>query len=278
MSAPTTFARLTGLMLATGLILGACKEKTVNAPVSPSSGQAGERAPASGNTGAASAEVDYWPMIAPMVAGTYTGQCQRLPDLTRSAGKIVVARDGTVSAGDFSESIANGEIKLSSLIVDGAPVHSMEAADGDFKMNLADRGGADGVSATMVRGDKVVSCDKVVEPTGMRDKRLYPLFAAKVQSPGQDFKCYNPGALSSGEQAALPFRFTDGVLHINGEAFDFKAAEQEVATFARGLDRVEYRGILADNVTVQFELDESGMLRRFGALAGDSKMYMCEPA
>jgi len=66
------------------------------------------------------------------------------------------------------------------------------------------------------------------------------------------------------------------LLTLGADSFDFKAAEQEVATFSRGLSRVEYLGFLASKKTVQFELDESGRLRRFGAMAKDGKSYRCE--
>ena len=254
------------VLAAAGLLVTGCRQKVDNPPPSV---ETGERA----DNPVAARDFDYWGVISPLVAGTYDGQCQRLPEPTRSPGAFVVAPDGQVTVGDFSETMRNGEIKIARTIQNGVMTHHVEANDGQLRIFLVDAGSSSGVGTTMTREDKVVTCEKAAQALGLRSQRIYPLFAKMVEAPSEDFKCFDPVNAS---QSAVPFKFDDGVLTIGTDRFDFKAAQQETAAFSRGLNRVEYHGFLANEQTVHFELDEQGKLRRFGAMARDKKPYMCE--
>lgn len=254
------------LLAATGLLVTGCRQKVDNAPPPVETG-------ARADGPSAPRDFDYWRVISPLVAGTYEGQCQRLPEPTRSPGTFIVTEDGSVTIGDFNETMRKGEIKLARTIQNGVMTNLVEATDGQLRIHLVDAGSSSGVGTTMTREDKVVTCEKAAQPLGLRSQRIYPLFAQMVESPTEQFKCFDPVNAS---QTAVPFKFSDGVLTIGSDTFDFKSAEQETAAFSHGLSRVEYHGFLANQQTVHFELDEQGKLRRFGAMAKDKRPYMCE--
>ncbi len=254
------------LLVAPALILAGCRQKIDSAPPPV---ETGERA----DNPSVTRDVDYWRVISPLVAGTYEGQCQRLPDATRSPGTFRVAQDGKVTFGDLSETMRKGEIKLARTIQNGVMTNLVEAIDGPLRIYLVDAGASSGVGTTMTREDTVVTCEKAAQALGLRSQRIYPLFAQMVESPTEQFKCFDPVVAA---QSPVPFTFNDGVLAIGSDRFDFKSADQETAAFSHGLSRVEYHGFLANEQAVHFELDEQGKLRRFGAMAKDKRSYMCE--
>ena len=264
----TTSNLLALLLVASGLLVTGCKQRTEN---ESSQVRTGERAGNDGSAESAGSQKDYWTIIAPLMAGDYNGQCQRLPDVNRTPGTFEIADDGKVTIGDFTETVRKGEIKLARTIHNGVMTNLIEATDGELRVQLIDAGAS--VTAAMTRQDKIVTCEKAPEATGLRNQRLYPLFAEMVEGGSEQFKCYDP-VMRDG--APLPFKFNGGELTLGGKTFDFDAAEQEIVNFSRGLSRVEYKGFLANKEAVSFELDESGKLRRFGATLSDNKAFMCE--
>ena len=264
----TTSNLLALLLAASGLLATGCKQRTEN---EPSRAQTGERADNDRSADSGRSQKDYWTIVAPLMAGDYNGQCQRLPDVDRTPGTFLVSGDGQVTIGDFTETVRKCEIKLARTIHNGVMTNLIEASDGELRVQLIDAGAT--VTAAMTRQDKIVTCEKAREATGLRNQRLYPLFAEMVEGQTEQFKCYDPLVRDG---APLPFKFNDGELTLGGKTFDFDAAEQEIVNFSRGLSRVEYNGFLANKESVSFELDESGKLRRFAAGGGENKAFICE--
>ncbi|HEY0063345.1 MAG TPA: hypothetical protein VGC21_14595 [Telluria sp.] len=245
-------------LLATALLLAGCKDK------------AGDTATAGGPQAPV---VNYWSLIAPLVAGSYAGQCLRPPDPAPFAGPIVVKQDGKASGGGLNGDLRKADISLASMNEGGEQTAAMNAVLGDFSMMLADKGAQRGLTSMVASGDKVVACEQDMRAPALRGLNIYPFIASLVDTPRREIDCIPTGALTSGK---LAFMLDKGILSLGEERFELTASRQQSALFTDGLSKLFYSATLADGRMIKLQIDEHGKLAGVEGKGRDGQLYACK--
>lgn len=244
------------LLLVPALLLGACHKTE----------------PAATSAASAGPTVDYWSAIAPLVTGSYGGNCLRPPSAAPFKGEIVIASDGKVSAIDLHNDLRKADISLASTIDNDKPVSAMNAMQGDFTLMLADKGPQRGLVSMVASGDHALACDHDMKAPALRGMQVYPLIAKFVDTPARKISCIPTGALKS-EQ--VDFSLAAGILTIHGETFDLNASRQQSALFTDGLSRLFYSSTLPDGRLIKINLDAQGKLTGLEGKGKDDQLYAC---
>jgi hypothetical protein len=251
------FSRPAWCLLAPALLLVACKDR----PANPAAARA-EAAPT----------VNYWSAIAPLVAGTYGGNCLRPPSADAYKGSIVIAPDGQVSAGDVHSNLRKADISLASTVDNDKPASAMNAMLNDFTLMLADKGPERGLVSMVASGDQAVACEHDMKAPALRGMKVYKLVARFVDTAERKITCIPTGALKSGQ---VDYRLAAGVLSLNGEPFDLNTSKQESVLFTDGLSRLFYSSTLPDGRLIKINIDGQGKLAGLEGKGKNDQLYAC---
>ncbi|HEU4775426.1 MAG TPA: hypothetical protein VFS95_01295 [Telluria sp.] len=216
--------------------------------------------------------VNYWSAIAPLVTGTYGGNCMRPPSTAPLKIDIVIAADGKVSAGDLRSDLRKADISLSSTIDNDKPVSGINAMQGDFTLMLADKGPQRGLVSMVASGDNAVACEQDMKAPTLRGMQVYPLVAKFVDTPARKISCIPTGAIKT-EQ--VDYSLAAGVLTVNGETFDLNASRQQSVLFTDGLSRLFYSSTLPDGRLIKINLDAQGKLTGLEGKGKGDQLYAC---
>lgn len=245
------------ILLAPALLLAACKGRAPDA--------AAGAAPAGPS-------VSYWRAIAPLVSGTYGGNCLRPPSAAPFKVDIVIAPDGKVGAGALGADLRKADIALASAVDNGKPIASMNAVLGDFTLMLADKGAAQGLVSMVASGDQAVACEHDMAAPALRGLKVSALVARFVDTASRKVSCIPTGALKNEE---VDYRLAGGILTLNGETFDLNASKQETVLFTDGLSRLFYTSTLPDGRLIKINLDAQGKLAGLEGKGAGDQLYAC---
>ena len=246
------------------LLLAGCRDQAATAPADA----AATVTPAA----TSGTRPDYWPMLAPLVAGAYGGDCTRPPNPAKFEGSIVIAADGKLTAGDITQDLRAADLSLVNTVDKGNTTTGLMAQQGQFSLMVADKGAERGTSATATSGEQSVSCDKDMKAPAIRGVKLYPLLAKLLDSPGRKLTCA-PGGRIADEQ--VEYKVAGGVLTLHDETFDLNAVEKETATFSDRLGKVSYSSRWADGRNIKIDIDESGKPAGLQGRGKDGQLYAC---
>ncbi len=240
------------------LVLAACSKQAVDQPASAVAG-----AP----------PVNYWSVIAPLVAGKYGGHCLRPPASDAYAGAILVGSDGAVTAADVRSNLRQADIVLSAANDNGERSAGMNASHNDFTMMLADKGPARGLVSMVVSGDRAVTCEQDMAAPALRGLHVYAVIARFIDAPSHQLSCIATGALTQG---TADFSLANGILTLHGERFDLHTSRTETALFTDGLSKLFYTSTLADGRVIKLNLDDHGKLAGIDGKGDGDQLYACK--
>ena len=187
-------------------------------------------ATAAGGAFAAAGKIDYWPMVAPLLAGRYAGDCMRLPQSEPLPGAaIALDEHGKLSAPEVSvdmrraqliqlgrETVA-GTVKVSAML-------SIDSANGPV-LTLSDQGRPDGASAVIMQSESQISCGKGAPLQKLRGEPLYKVAAQVIEGSGRTLKCGN--LKTRMEWKNTEFKVEKGIVTLGAESFDLRLADKE---------------------------------------------------
>lgn len=183
-----------------------------------------------GGASTAAGKIDYWPMLGPLLAGSYTGGCMRLPQSEVLRGvAIVLDEHGRLSAPDIGVDMRGaqmiqlareskaGTVKVSAML-------SIDAANGPV-LSLSDEGRPDGASAVIMQSESQISCGKGAPLAKLRGQPLYKVAARVIEGSGRTLKCGN--LKTRMEWKDTGFRVANGIVTLGAESFDLRLAGKE---------------------------------------------------
>lgn len=253
---PTSPARF---ILVAAVMLSACQGKSSDAPAAPSA--------------AATPSVNYWDLIAPLVAGSYGGQCLRPPNPAPFPGPIVIAPGGKVSAGNLRGDMRSADISLSSAMDDEVPTAAVNAGGGEFTLMLADKGVQRGLTAMVANGDQALACEQATVPASLHGLNVYALLARVIDTSRRPLSCIPTGALKNAE---VMFALEKGILSLDAEQFDIGASRRQSALFTDGLSKLFYSATLADGRLIKMNIDAHGQLAGLEGKGRNDQLYVCK--
>jgi len=249
------------------LALSSCGKKDA----SPSHGAA--------SSPAAAAETrDPWPSVAPLIAGTYTGGCMRVPQMDTVDARIVLGLDGKVTAPDTSFDVRKAQLitltrETAASGARAGAMLSMDAEKGPI-LNLLDTGKPDGAGAALIAGDKQLSCPKGAPLDKLRSQPLHKALAQLVESPERSIKCVDVATKMSWKDT--PFKLAGGVLTLGNETFDLNHADLETLMIVASEDQVTYAARMPNGPMLHVSYTLAGKLIAIQGQAGKGLSHACQ--
>ena len=193
--------------------------------------------------GATVANIDYWPMVAPFLAGSYAGDCIRLPQSEPLPGAaIVLGADGRLGAPGVDADMRRahlvqlgresegGKVKVSAML-------SIDAANGPV-LTLNDEGGPEGAGAAIMQSDSQVSCGKGAPLAKLRGQPLYKVAAPVIEGSARTLKCSILRTRMAWTDTE--FKVANGVATLGAESFDLGRAEKETLLLTADENQLAY--------------------------------------
>ena len=229
-------ARSTTLLsaLTITLLLGACSNKNEDAPVAQADAQPTAEAEAPAPE---APRADYWPAVAPLIAGSYSGDCQRMDTMQKvPTATIVLAADGKATAPDVAADFSKAKAiqLMRHLDPDGtrrASAALIEPGDGPTLQLMTGGKDAANMASVSANGHQLM-CNTSAPIHALNDKPLHVTLAKVVDVPGQKINCLDPKDLMKRLEIAV--RIGGGTAAIGDQKFDLAKAESEVVLIDEG--------------------------------------------
>jgi len=261
------------------LLLGACSNKNEAESAASADAQAGADAPAAeapAEESKPAPKMDYWRFVGPLIAGTYGGECMRLPDARKMDGAITIGADGKASAGGMDADFRT--VKMAMLMRsrddkgDYSALATLSVDDDKGGMLSLQAGKENG--ASLARGDTGIMCSKTTASNQLNAQPLYLALAKAVNGRKQTIGCLDTKNLLV--RRNTDFEFADGVVRIGDESFDMKAAVSEGFTVHDGGETVALAVVMPEERTLNAMFDGAGKLTHVQAHKKQESTYFCD--
>lgn len=257
-------ALLSAMTLA--LLLSACSNKddanTDDAAAQASAeAQAAQEAPMEANK--PEPKLDVWQTVGPLLAGSYSGACLRMPDARKLDGTISIGADGKVSASDLSVDFRSS--KLASLIRHHeAQGHYRTIATlsiDDTKaglLSLVSDGSGKENTVSLAREDVGLICSEVKGSEKLNAQPLYLAVAKLIEGKKQSVGCLDTKNLLTKRDTDISVE--NGVIKVGDDKFDMKTAVSEGFIFSDDGRTLSLAVVMPEERTINVSYDGAGKL------------------
>jgi hypothetical protein len=214
--------------LTLSLLLAACSGKHEEAEDTiPAESAEAQAADAPAEEPQSAPKADYWQFVGPLVAGTYEGECVRVPDAHKMNTTIKVGADGKVSSSGLDVDFHATKTIMMMRSHDDKGQYSTVATiavdDGQGGMLSLQSGKESG--ASLSKGDTGIACTTVAANRNLNARPLYQSLTKLLAGSKQTIGCLDTKNLLV--RRKLDFAFDNGVATIGDAAFDLKEAVGE---------------------------------------------------
>lgn len=278
-------ARRTTLLsvLTIALLLGACSNKNEDAPAAEADSQADSQAAAEAEAPAPEAPPpNYWPAVAPLIAGSYAGDCQQVGTAQKVPGAtIVLAADGKVTAPTLSPSFSADFSKTKSIQLmrnldpDGthrASAALIEAGDGPSLQLMTGGKDAANVASISAQGRQLM-CNTTTPIPSLNGKGLHASLAKLVDVPGQKINCMNLGDLMKRHEITI--RIADGTAAIGDQKFDLAKAEAETVLLEDGASTLAYQFTMPGGQLISLVYGAANQIKAVVGMGKEGASHSC---
>ena len=261
-------------LLAATLLLAACGKKHVaDAEASTASAEQSADAPA-----APEKKVDYWPYVAPLVAGSYGGECMSMPAMQKVDGAAIkLGTDGKASAPGFDGDVGHGkQTTIARELRDGVYRATANLSTTDESLLVALIGEADQAqaSATIMAGDKQLMCGKVPELLSrLRSQPIYPGLAKVLEGPQVTLKCIDMKDMLKSHPT--PLKIADGIVTLGKDTYDLRKAQLEMVLLMDGANSLSYAFTMPNGQMIQLIYGADGKVRDLQGRGKDEATHAC---
>ncbi|AXA94170.1 hypothetical protein [Massilia sp. YMA4] len=172
-------------------------------------------------------KADYWQFVGPLVAGTYEGECVRLPDARKMDATIKVGADGKVSSSGLEVDLHTAKTIMMMRSRDDKGQYSTvatlavdEGQGGTLSLQSGKENGA-----SLGKGETGIACTTVTANRNLNARPLYQSVAKLLEGRKQTIGCLDTKNLLV--RRKLDFAFDNGVVKIGDASFDLKDAVGE---------------------------------------------------
>lgn len=172
-------------------------------------------------------KADYWQFVGPLVAGSYEGECVRLPDARKMNTTIKVGADGKVSSSGLEVDLHTTKMIMMMRSRDDKGQYSTVATlavdDGQGGTLSLQSGKENG--ASLGKGETGIACTTVTANRNLNARPLYQSVAKLLEGRKQTIGCLDTKNLLV--RRKLDFAFDNGVVKIGDASFELKDAVGE---------------------------------------------------
>jgi len=265
--------------LTLSLLLSACGKKNDDAAGEQAQAAAevqNEDAPAEEAPAPPPPKADTWPVLGPLVAGTYNGACLRTPDGHKADATITVTADGKASAGgldiDFREAkkLMVGRTREDK---DQFRTLAIFTVDDDKGGLLSLQGGVGETSVNLSKGDVGLLCSNV-NAEQLNAQPLYVAFAKLMNGKKQTVSCLDTKNLLV--RRDVDVAIDDGVLKIGDASYDIKTAASESVSIDDAGRSVAFGLAMADKRSINLFYDGAGKLTSVMGMSDQGPTHSCK--
>lgn len=245
--------------LTLSLLLAACSKD--EAATDDTATQAAAEAPA--EVAQPERKLDVWQTVGPLLAGSYSGACLRMPDARKLDGTVTIGADGKVSANDLNVDFRTA--KLASLMRHHeAQGHYRTIATlsiDDTKAGLlslvSDESGKEN-TVSLAREDLGLICSEVKGSEKLNAQPLYLAVAKLIEGKKQSVGCLDTKNLLTKRDTDISVE--NGVIKVGDDKFDMKTAVSEGFIFSDGGSTLSLAVVMPEERTINVSYDGAGKL------------------
>lgn len=271
-------ALLSAMTLA--LLLSACSKDEANtddaAAQASAEAQAEQEAPVEAEK--PQPKLDVWQTIGPLLAGSYSGTCMRMPDAHKMDATITIGADGKVSANDLVVDFrttkmaslmrsrdAQGQFRtVGTLSIDDTKAGLLSlVADGAGKEN----------TVSLAREDVGLICSEVKGGAKLNAQPLYMALSKILDGKKQTAGCLDTKNLLV--KRSTDISVADGVIKVGDDAFDMKQAVSEGFIFSDGGNTLSLAVVMPEERTINVSYDGAGKLVNVMAHHKQESTHFC---
>ena len=261
--------------LTIALLLGACSNKNEDAPAAQADAQAAAEPEAPAPE---APRANYWPAVAPLIAGSYAGDCQLVGTTQKLPGAtIALAADGKVTAPDVSAnfSAAKSIQLMRNLDPDGthrASAALIEPDDGPMLQLMT--GGKDAANiASITAKERQLMCNTTAPIHALNDKPLHVTLAKLVDVAGQKINCLDAGDLLKRHEVTI--RIGGGTAAIGDQKFELARAETETVLLDDGASSLSYQFMMPGGQSISLVYGAANQVKAVLGMGKEGSSHSC---
>jgi len=261
--------------LTVALLLSACSNKNEDAPAAEAETQAAAEAEAPAPE---APPPNYWLAVAPLIAGSYSGDCQQVGTAQKMPGAtIVLAADGQVTAPDVSADFSKTKSIQLMRHLDPDGTHRASAAlieEGDGPSLQLMTGGKDAANVASISAHgRQLMCNTTAPIQTLNGKGLHASLAKLLDVPGQKINCMNLGDLMKRHEVTI--RIGDGTAAIGDQKFDLGKAESETVLLDDGASTLAYQFMMPGGQSISLVYGAANQVKAVVGMGKDGASHSC---
>jgi hypothetical protein len=223
-------------------------------------------------------KMDYWRVVGPLVAGSYSGTCVRMPDGRKMEAAITIGADGKASAGGLNVDFRPAKMAALMRARNDKGQYSALATlyvddnKGGMLSLQSSQGGNDG-SASLARDDIGLVCSNIRGADTLNAQPMYRALSKLLEGKKQTIGCLDSKNLLV--RRNVDVEVVDGVVKIGDASFDMKAADSEGFTFDDAGGSLSLAISMPDERTIYVMYDGAGKLMQVLARHKDESTHFC---
>ncbi|MGK5027251.1 hypothetical protein [Janthinobacterium sp. RB2R34] len=268
--------------IAFSLLLGACSKH----PEAADAGE-GKQAQAAADAQVAEApaaepaperKLDYWKALGPLLAGSYNGNCLRMPDGRRMEALVTIGADGKVASGDMQLDFHAAKMAMMMRSRDEkgqySTVGTLAIDDGKTGMlSLMSSPAGKESTISLSSGDIGLMCSNNSGVGSFNNQALFLTAAKLLNGKKQSIGCLDTKNLLV--RRKVDVEVVDGVIRIGDDAFDMKTAVSEGFTLMEGGSSLMLNVVMPQEKTVNVAYDGAGKLVNVQARDKQESTHFC---
>lgn len=263
--------------LTLSLLLAACSKD--EATTDDTAAQAAPEAPAEvAQPDPPPPKLDVWQYVGPLLAGSYSGACLRMPDARKMDATVTIGADGKVSANDLNVDFRTS--KMASLMRSReAQGHYRTIATlsiDDTKaglLSLVSDGSGKENTVSLAREDLGLMCSEVKGSEKLNAQPLYLAVAKLIEGKKQTIGCLDTKNLLAKRNTDISVE--NGVIRVGDDAFDMKTAVSEGFIFSDGGSTLSLAVVMPEERTINVSYDGAGKLVNVMAHHKQESTHFC---
>lgn len=260
------------------LLLGACNNKKQQEAAVE---QVQEAAPAAAPVAdaAPAPRRDIWKAVGPLMAGTYSGNCARLPAEAKAPATITLGADGKASSGDVKPDFGMARVGLVKRARDDegrysifATVTNDDGADGSMFFLETVRG-SQALQAHLTSGDMKLACTDVTGVAALTTKPVYPVLLSLLDGKKRTIGCSDLKNVLVRKDTDV--QVTGSKITIGAATYDMSNAISETLTLGDRDGKMIFTVELADKRTIMLAWDSAGNLLAVQDALFEQTSHLC---
>lgn len=223
-------------------------------------------------------KLDYWKALGPLLAGSYNGNCLRMPDGRKMDALVTIGADGKVASGDMQLDFHAAKMAMLMRSRDDKGQYStlgtLSIDDGKAGMlSLMSSPAGKESTISLSRGDIGLMCSNNSGVGSFNNQALFLTAAKLVNGKKQSIGCLDTKNLLV--RRKVDVEVVDGVIRIGDDAFDMKTAVSEGFTLMDGGTSLMLNVVMPQEKSINVAYDGAGKLVNVQARDKQESTHFC---